>query len=56
MTAAERSVCDCPEPCGCYAEGHAAGYTEGKDKAYFESWPASRARPTPKIAAASPAR
>ena len=21
MTAAERQVCDCPEPCGCYAEG-----------------------------------
>ena len=32
MTAAERPVCDCPEPCGCYAEGYAAG----KDKAYFE--------------------
>ena len=25
-------VCDCPEPCGCYAEG----YAQGKDKAYFE--------------------
>ena len=25
-------VCDCPEPCGCYAEG----YARGKDKAYFE--------------------
>ena len=23
---------DCPEPCGCYAEGYAAG----NDKAYFE--------------------
>ena len=32
MTATERPVCDCPEPCGCYAEGYAAG----KDKAYFE--------------------
>ena len=32
MTDAERSLCDCPEPCGCYAEGCAAG----KDKAYFE--------------------
>ena len=25
-------VYDCPEPCACYAEG----YTQGKDKAYFE--------------------
>ena len=25
-------VCDCPKPCGCYAEG----YAQGKDKAYFE--------------------
>ena len=25
-------VCDCPEACGCYAEG----YAQGKDKAYFE--------------------
>ncbi len=32
MTASERPLCDCPEPCGCYAEGYAAG----KDKAYFE--------------------
>ena len=32
MTAERRRVCDCPEPCGCYAEGYAAG----KDKAYFE--------------------
>ena len=32
MTDSERSLCDCPEPCGCYAEGYAAG----KDKAYFE--------------------
>ena len=28
----DRPVCDCLEPCGCYAEGYAAG----KDKAYFE--------------------
>ena len=28
MTAGERPLCDCPEPCGCYAEG--------KDKAFFE--------------------
>ena len=32
MTARERPLCDCPEPCACYAEGYAAG----KDKAYFE--------------------
>jgi len=32
MTDEDRQVCDCPEPCGCYAEGYAAG----KDKAYFE--------------------
>ena len=25
-------VGDCPEPCACYCEG----YTQGKDKAYFE--------------------
>ena len=24
MTSVERQVCDCPEPCGCYAEGHSA--------------------------------
>ena len=30
MTSGERPVCDCTEPCGCYAEGYAAG----KDKAY----------------------
>ena len=27
-----RPVCDCAEPCGCYAEGHAAG----KDNAYIK--------------------
>ncbi len=32
MTDEERALCDCPEPCGCYAEGYAAG----KEKAYFE--------------------
>ena len=32
MTATERPVCDCPEPCGCYVEG----YAQGKDTAYFE--------------------
>ena len=26
------TVCDCPEPCGCYAEGHA----QGRDNAYLE--------------------
>ena len=25
MTARDRPLCDCPEPCGCYAEGYAAG-------------------------------
>ena len=33
MTDTERPVSDCPEPCGCYGEGYAAG----KDKAYFEA-------------------
>ena len=28
MTDTGRTLCDCPEPCGCYAAG--------KDKAYFE--------------------
>ena len=32
MTDSARPLCDCPEPCACYAEGYAAG----KDKAYFE--------------------
>ena len=32
MTTQKTQLCDCPEPCGCYAEGHAAG----KDKAYSE--------------------
>ena len=32
MTDTDRPLCDCPEPCACYAEGYAAG----KDKAYFE--------------------
>ena len=27
-----RSLCDCPEPCGCHVEGYAAG----KHKADFE--------------------
>ena len=32
MSLEEIPVCDCPEPCDCYAEGYAAG----KDKAFFE--------------------
>ena len=32
MTDSARPVCDCPQPCACYAEG----YAQGKDKAYFE--------------------
>ena len=32
MTDSARPLCDCDEPCGCYAEGYAAS----KDKAYFE--------------------
>ena len=25
MTGRDRPVCNCPEPCSCYAEGYAAG-------------------------------
>ena len=32
MPVNERLLCDCPDPCACYAEGYAAG----KDKAFFE--------------------
>ena len=32
MTDSGRPVCDCPEPCACYAEG----YVHGKEKAHFE--------------------
>ena len=32
MTDSARPLCDCPEPCACYAEGYAAG----KDKVYLE--------------------
>ena len=32
MTDDARPVCDCPEPCACYAEG----YAHGKEKAHFE--------------------
>jgi hypothetical protein len=29
MTDEERPVCDCPEPCGCHAEGYAQGKAKG---------------------------
>ena len=32
MTDSARPVCDCPEPCACYAEGS----VQGKEKAHFE--------------------
>ena len=32
MNGEDRPVCDCPEPCACYAEGYALG----KEKAHFE--------------------
>ena len=32
MTDSAQPVCDCPEPCACYAEGYALG----KEKAHFE--------------------
>ena len=32
MTDSARPVCDCPDPCACYAEG----YAYGKEKAHFE--------------------
>ena len=41
MTARDRPLCDCPEPCSCYAEGYAAG----KEKAYLRCWPTSMCRP-----------
>ena len=41
VTGKERPLCDCPEPCGCYAEGYAAG----KDKAFFEMEMAERIGP-----------
>ena len=42
MATGNKPLCDCPEPCGCYAEGYAVG----KEKAYFEvlsslDWPAA---------------
>ena len=35
MTDSARPVCDCPEPCACYAEG----YVQGKEKAHLRSGP-----------------
>ena len=32
MTGRDRPVCDRPEPCGCYAEGYAAGSGDGDRK------------------------
>ena len=32
MTESSLAVCDCPEPCACYAEG----YARGKERAHFE--------------------
>ena len=32
MPDSARPVCDCPEPCACYAEG----YAHGKEKDHFE--------------------
>ena len=32
MTSSARSLCDYPEPCGCYAEGYAVGW----DRTYSE--------------------
>ena len=52
MTAERRRVCDCLEPCCCYAEGYAAG----KDKAYFEVLASLTAHLTLRTAAASPVR
>ena len=34
MTDRTRFVCDCPEPCYCYAEG----YAQGKEKVHFQIW------------------
>lgn len=32
MTDKERRLCDCPEPCGCYAEAYAVA----NDRAFYE--------------------
>ena len=52
MTDAERLLCDCPEPCGCSAEGYAAG----KNKAYFNVLTSLEGPRMPRAAPASPAR
>ncbi len=49
MTDTDRPLCDCPEPCACYAEGYAAG----KDKADFEVLVSLQGRPTPRAASAN---
>ena len=33
MTDIDRSLCDCPEPCACYAEGYAAGFRRRRQEA-----------------------
>ncbi len=36
MTGRDRPVCDCPEPCACYAGGYAAGSgTETRGRTAF---------------------
>ena len=52
MTDEERPVCDCPEPCGCYAEGYARARTRPTSR----SWPALTVRPMTTTAVASPAK
>ena len=52
MTASEAPVCDCPEPCGCYAEGKDKARTRPTSR----SWPALAVRLTMTNADASPAR
>ena len=52
MTDSARPLCDCDEPCGCYAEGYAAG----KDKAYFEVLASIEGSPHAEDAPANPAR
>ena len=52
MTAGAPTVCDCPEPCACYAEG----YAQGKDKAYFEVLASLDGPPHHQDCGSSPAR
>ena len=51
MTDEERPVCDCPEPCGCYAEGNA----RARARPTSRSWPALTIHLTARNAAATPA-